>query len=105
MFKDKIKGNLYSGSGGWATVHNNQPLYGSGGRDFTLQKAEIDRLAELEQWWTRTTGKTRDSSGRRQSGNLAASGTTKATLLGQVGPNQFFDAAFKVSLCLGSTDV
>lgn len=76
---------------------DNKALYGVGGHNFTLHRAEADRLAELKQWWERTTGETQDPSGAAQLGNLGPSRSAKTALLGEVGKSNFFDAAFKVS--------
>lgn len=75
---------------------DNKPSYGAGGHSFTLHRAEADRLAELKQWWEKTTGETQDPSGATQLGNLGPSRSAKTALLGEVGKSNFFDAAFKV---------
>jgi hypothetical protein len=95
-FNDKVKGNIYSAGGSWAHLEENK-VKSSGGLQPALEKPEIDRLAELQAWWISTTGEQPQAGGTTQAHGANSGGNSKMVSLGQVQPNMFFSAVFKVS--------
>lgn len=71
--------------------------YSAGGLEPALQKAEVDRLTEMGQWWRKTTGDSQIPVGITETGGSPASGALKVCLLGDARDHQFFDGVFKVS--------
>jgi hypothetical protein len=97
-WNEKAKGNIYTGNGSWAYLMDGNIK--SSGSDIQrgLQKAEVDRLTEMGQWWRKMSRELQGPGVRSQLGSSPAGTSKKLCLLGDAYDGQFFDAVFKVSI-------